>query len=250
MQATFIKRDDNIVRRGREKSTLEGDYLLAEQVLGEKTLLSDETHGDRVMMNLLRNLRDSHGTCFVWSVELIVMLFVIMAMVMELWGACAFEMDVAPVCKYCYTEIFVLWSAVFVALWFLNLCVYVLLVSRGFSLGPHFISHIYMEAEAKGIPPSPISLFFCLTGGIVAWLVVGLVIVISSNSCATRGMIFSMSSPGRSELMFGTTIIALAATPLLLVLGRPYICQMSPVSRSDVNPITYVSDMFPSIDID
>lgn len=224
MQATIYRPDDVEGRRRtvRDPSTLSDDLHFAQVALGEKAPLVDEAGREAVEVwsNLLRYTRTKPWVTFVWSLEILVLLFVLMAVCMEAYGSCPYEMGLAPVCKYCYSTQFLVWNSVLVLLWFLDLYLFALLVSRGFTLTMRKLGNVFVENEARGIPSSAIATFMYLTAGVATWLVLGLFMLIVSGPACAGGPIFAMSSPGRSGLMVSTTTFSLVATPILFFQGR------------------------------
>eukprot|EP00928_Gymnodinium_smaydae_P008959 TRINITY_DN13307_c0_g2_i1.p1 TRINITY_DN13307_c0_g2~~TRINITY_DN13307_c0_g2_i1.p1 ORF type:complete len:232 (-),score=49.25 TRINITY_DN13307_c0_g2_i1:89-784(-) len=230
MQATHYRPDDGgRSAAGRESTKLEDDVIFAERALGERWPLSaadaDAADGRQVWRNILHHASSSRLSCLVWSSELVVMLFIVMSIFMEMWGACPYDMGITPTCKYCYSSVFLFWNAGLVLLWFLNLYLFVLLISRGFTMSIWQYWHpdsLFAESKRLGIPQRAVATFLYMTTALLAWLVVGLFALIFSTSCTKRGSIYSLSSPGRSDLMVATTGSALFFVPALLVLGRRF----------------------------
>lgn len=147
------------------------------------------------------------------------MLFVITACSMEMWGACAFELGQTTYCTYCYSSQFLIFLFVLVGLWFFNLYTYVLLLSRGFQLKLRYLGLTVQKNVDKAIPENAVYLFMCLSTLMLTWLLVGIVWLITSETCRRSGMIYG-NRPGRSQLLYWTTIISIILTPFFLFVGR------------------------------
>lgn len=221
MQATHYRKEEE---EGSKRalpikgSTLGSDNAFAEFALSEQKPLMG---GEKVWYNLLRETKEKWWLSFTWTLEVLLILYVCMAMSMEIWGACPHEMGIAPVCQYCYSTAFLIWDVVLVCVWFLDLYLFILLVSRGFTCTFARFSQLFPDNEARGIPAPAISTFLYLTTVLVAWLLLGIFLLVLSQSCnKSDGSIFAASSPGRSGLMVTTTCLCIFAAPILLVTGR------------------------------
>lgn len=223
MQSTHYVPDEIEHKHGhREPCTLQAHNEFAEEVLGEKKRLTQPQaiyKGHTVLHDLLAFTSDRQWIYVVWGLEFLWLLFVVAVCSMEAWGACAFEMGITAVCQYCYSGVFLFWNAVMVAFWSLHLFLFVLLVSRGFFFKVRFLGLATSQNTAKGIPVNAIYLFWSLTAAIFLWLVAGVIVLVLSNSCLYGGP-NSLSRPGRSVLMFWTTMFTLVLALPFLFFGR------------------------------
>mmetsp|Transcript_102242 Transcript_102242/g.329664 ORF Transcript_102242/g.329664 Transcript_102242/m.329664 type:complete len:224 (+) Transcript_102242:142-813(+) len=220
MQATRYVADEVEKERGlREPVTLQYHNDFAEDVLlGERQRLVREAleEGKSVWHGILAHTKGCRWVLGIWALEILWLLFVIMANSMEMWGSCPFEMGLAPVCQYCFSRSFLVWSSVLVILWAFHLFLSVLLASRGFSF--RFRAMSLLDSEIAGVPRSASQLFLLLSALLVAWLVVGIVLLVLSDSCL-RGRTHH-SVHGRSGLMFASSVASVVLLPLFLGLGR------------------------------
>lgn len=207
---------------GRAPSRLEDDTTFAEIAIGEKqALLGPQTaaeQGKTIAHNLVFFTKDRKWLYGVWGLEVLWHAFMVMAIAVELWGSCPFQSGFAPVCRYCYSEGFLLWLGVTVLLWGLNLFTYVLLVSRGFSFRLRTLGNSIHYNKTRGVPPQAMYFYLCISFMLATWLFVGLFIIIGSNRCLAGGRF--LSTQDRSSLMFFTTLVTLLVAPVLLLLGR------------------------------
>uniref|UniRef100_A0A7S2DU42 Uncharacterized protein n=1 Tax=Alexandrium andersonii TaxID=327968 RepID=A0A7S2DU42_9DINO len=207
----------------REPSSLQWHNDFAEEVLVDERskLISQAVEEGKSMWNgLLAHTKGRRWILGIWSLEVLWILFVVMANSMEMWGACPFEMGLAPVCQYCYSRPFLIWNSILVLLWAFHLYMAVLMASRGFCFRPRASG--YIDNEIRGIPKMATSVFLYLFGFIIVWLIAGIVIAVMSNSCLRSNGNF-YHHHDRSGLMFGTTVASLALVPVLFFLGR---CQL------------------------
>lgn len=221
MQASHYVPDEIEGRHGlRASCSLPADHAFAEEVLGEKKKLVPKAmeKGQTIWHDINSYTKDRQWIIAIWGIESLWLIFVTLMIAMEMWGSCPFEMGFTPVCKYCYSTTFLVWNGGLLALWFMNLYLYVLLISRGFSFKLRSLGHTVGVNKAKGIPVNAIYMFIYLTIALFAWLAVGIVVIVMSNQCLRDGRIFGHS--GRSILMFTTTFIGLVACPVLMFLGR------------------------------
>mmetsp|Transcript_73147 Transcript_73147/g.206874 ORF Transcript_73147/g.206874 Transcript_73147/m.206874 type:complete len:203 (-) Transcript_73147:99-707(-) len=158
----------------------------------------------------------------VWALECVWMLFIVMANSLELWGSCAYEKGWAPMCRYCFTEIFLAWSAVLVWFWIQHLFLSILLVSRGFSAKISDVGSMSTMAKAnKGIPVVAMYFFLILSAVMLFWVALGVLVLGLSCACPD-GRTFERTSTTnpRSGLMVATTVVSVVITPVLLYVGR------------------------------
>merc|ERR1719282_1149135 len=88
-----------------------------------------------------------------------------MATSMELWGTCAYEKGWVPQCRYCFTEVFLSWSAILVWVWIQHLFLSILLTSKGFTIKFSTISSmaaLTSDNKGKEIDKAPIYFFLVL----------------------------------------------------------------------------------------
>mmetsp|Transcript_21906 Transcript_21906/g.62182 ORF Transcript_21906/g.62182 Transcript_21906/m.62182 type:complete len:224 (-) Transcript_21906:72-743(-) len=223
MQATHYVPDHIEKAAGkREPTSLQWHHDFAEDALMDEhsALLADAAEESKSIWNgLLAHTKGRRWMLGVWALEVLWILFVIMANSMEMWGSCPFEMGLAPVCRYCYSQPFLIWGSVLVILWSFHLYMTVLMASRGFCFRPRASG--FLDNEIRGIPRMATTVFLYLFGLILVWVIVGIVIAVMSNSCSRHSAFYHNHE--RSGLMFGTTVASLALVPLLTFFGR---CQL------------------------
>lgn len=223
MQATrYVPDEIEQCKSQREPSSFKADMDFASEVLGEKRGLTQPqvmAQGQTIFHDLLVFTSDRSWIFLVWALEIFWLLFVTTACAMEMWGACAFELGSAFFCTYCYSSEFLTFLGVLVVLWTFNMYTYVLLLSRGFQLKLRFLGLTVQRNKDKGIPGTALYLFMFLSTAMFLWLLVGLVMLFTSSTCLRSGMIYG-NRPGRSQLMFYTTIATLIIMPTLFFMGR------------------------------
>jgi len=207
----------------REPTTLQWHTDFAEEVtMDEHSKLLGQAADECKSMwrGLMAHTNGRRWIMVVWALEVLWILFVVMANSMELWGSCPFEFGLAPVCHYCYSRPFLIWNAILVVLWSFHVYMAVLMASRGFCFRPRASGHV--DNEIRGIPGMATNVFLYLFGFILVWDVVGIVITVMSNSCV-RENTGTLHHEDRSGLMLSTTVASLVLVPVLLFLGR---CQL------------------------
>jgi hypothetical protein len=223
MQATHYIPDEIERRHGhREEPSLKRHTEFAEEVLGEKRQLTQPQafhQAHTIFHDLLVFTSDRPWIFLIWSLEIFWLLFVVTACTMEMWGACAFELGQTSYCSYCYSSQFLTFLFVLVGLWFFNLYTYVLLLSRGFQLKLRFLGLTVEWNKDRGIPTNAIYLFMCLSTIMFLWTLVGIVLLVFSQTCLRSGMIFG-NRPGRSMLLYGTMVASIILMPILFFAGR------------------------------
>mmetsp|Transcript_140074 Transcript_140074/g.390455 ORF Transcript_140074/g.390455 Transcript_140074/m.390455 type:complete len:225 (-) Transcript_140074:57-731(-) len=224
MQATQYIPDSREKAAGqREPANLQWHNDFAEDVLmtERQRLVSEALMESKSIWNgLLAHTERRRWILGVWALEVLWILFVVMANSMEMWGSCPFEMGLAPVCHYCYSRPFLAWSTVLVLIWSLHLYMAVLMASRGFCFRPRASGLI--DNEIQGIPRSATSFFLYLFGVILIWDIVGIVTLVMSNSCLHDRSSF-YHHHDRSGLMFYSVLASVVLAPVLLFFGR---CQL------------------------
>mmetsp|Transcript_89497 Transcript_89497/g.191804 ORF Transcript_89497/g.191804 Transcript_89497/m.191804 type:complete len:223 (+) Transcript_89497:149-817(+) len=220
MQATRYVQDENEGRKvPSDLATLQLHNDFAQEVMGErKRLLADAENERSFWQGLAVNTRGRRWICGVWALEILWMLYVVLANSMEMWGSCPFQMGLSPVCQYCYTEAFLAWSCILIVVWLLQLYLSVLLISRGFDCKPS--TSAMLDNEIKGIPRTASALFYALSGILLATLLGGVVVLCLSSTCQSGHEDGFMVHQPRSSLMFGTTLASVVLVPALLFLGR------------------------------
>mmetsp|Transcript_52017 Transcript_52017/g.161425 ORF Transcript_52017/g.161425 Transcript_52017/m.161425 type:complete len:225 (-) Transcript_52017:130-804(-) len=207
----------------REPTSLQWHQDFAEEALADersKLIVDAWDQGRSIWSGILAHTRNRRWILGVWALEVLWILFVVMADSTEMWGACPFEMGLSPVCRYCYSRPFLIWTAILVVLWAFHLFMAVLLASRGFCFKPRASG--FVDNEILGIPRMATAVFLYLLGLIFVWIIVGVIIALMSNSClAGRSSFYHHHE--RSGLMFATTVASLVLAPVLLFLGR---CQL------------------------
>jgi len=220
MQATHYVPDEvEPSQRGRREPTFfeyHADFV--EEVLGEKRRLVAEAldESQTVWQGLMVHTKHKRWVWGIWAMELMWMLFMLMANTMEIWGTCPYQMRVSAACLYCYSRPFLAWSFILVTFWGMDLFLSMLLVSRGFQFT---WSRGVDDASAKEIPRRAVALFFALLAVLGLTLLAGGLIMIMSSSCGS-----APQYQERSSLMFFTTLATLVGLPLLVALGRMEIC--------------------------
>lgn len=221
MQTSLYKTNEAVYRQEwrAQPISLEEDYSFADEVLGEKQRLSPDDNPEKVWSfwhGLLHGLADRQWVFAVWIIEALWIVFAVMANSMEMWGSCPAEMGIVPVCRYCYSGAFLAWNSVLVVLWILHLYLSVLLVSRGFRIPTTRILDFFYEN--KGVPVNALYAFLFFTGCLALWMLVGISILIGSNTCARDPHIYVHHD--RSGLMFWTTLISVFLAPATISVGR------------------------------
>jgi len=220
MQATHYVPDEvEPSQRGRREPTFfeyHADFV--EEVLGEKRRLVTEAldEGQTVWQGLMANTKHKRWVWGIWAMELLWILFILMANAIEIWGTCPFQMRVSSACFYCYSQPFLAWSFVLVTFWCMDLVLSMLLVSRGFKFT---FKRGVDDASAKEIPRRAVALFFALLVALGLILLAGGLILVMSGECGGYPRYQE-----RSTLMMGTTLATLFGLPLLVVLGRVEVC--------------------------
>lgn len=223
MQATHYIADEIERRHGpRDEPSLRAHTQFAEEVLGENQNLTQPQafhKGHTIFHDLLVFTSDRPWVFVVWALEIFWLLFVVTACTMEMWGSCSFEMGQTSYCSYCYSSPFLVFLFGLVTIWFFNLYTYVLLLSRGFQLRLRYLGLAVQRNEEKGIPAAALYLFMVLSTVMFVWLIGGLVMLISSETCRRGGVLYG-NRPGRSFLLFATVLVSIIITPLLFFAGR------------------------------
>mmetsp|Transcript_31927 Transcript_31927/g.56328 ORF Transcript_31927/g.56328 Transcript_31927/m.56328 type:complete len:238 (-) Transcript_31927:96-809(-) len=223
MQATHYVPDEiDQVHGRREECSLKADNDFAAEVLGEKQKLMPQElkqQARSVVHDLFVYISDRQWIFIVWSLEVFWIAFIVTSCSMEMWGSCPFEMGMAPVCQYCMSTTFLTWLWALVVLWTFTLYTYVLLTSRGFSFKLRYLGLTVVQNNMKGIPAKAIYLFLFLSSTYILWLILGIVILLRSENCTFGGVLYG-NRPGRSVLMFWTTLLSVLIAPVLLFFGR------------------------------
>jgi len=222
MQTSRYVPDENEGRKGeRQASNLEDDYHFAEEVIGERRriIATAEEKALGVVDGVRMNTKGDRWILLViWAIELLWIMFVVIAVLVELWGSCPIITGLPPTCRYCYSGSFLIWNTVNVVIWIYHLYLSVLLVSRGFVFRLTAPGLVYVENEAKGVPKDAIFAFLILSLLLFIWLIIGVFILMSSSSCSHGFHIFAFHN--RSDLMLWTTSLSVILVPILIVLGR------------------------------
>mmetsp|Transcript_26577 Transcript_26577/g.84308 ORF Transcript_26577/g.84308 Transcript_26577/m.84308 type:complete len:223 (-) Transcript_26577:55-723(-) len=219
MQATHrVVDEEGRPLAAREPASLREHTHFAEDVLGEneRLLRDDVADGKSVWHGVLFHTQGCRWVVGVWVVEAAWLVFVTMASCMEAWAACPFDLGLLPVCRHCYSWPFLAWNAALALLWSLLLSLYVLLVSRGYSLRPR--ARALAEQAAGGAPRSAGEAFQGLCGALLAWLALGALLLAASGSCPRGGQ--APTEQSRSGSMFTTTLGSVLLAPVLLFLGQ------------------------------
>jgi hypothetical protein len=225
MQATHYI--DEVARKGgqRPECTLDSHYDFAEEVLGEKRSLTQPQavqQGHVIFHDLLVFTSDRTWIFFAWSLEVFWLFFILTATTMEMWGSCAFDIHLWQAhthCSYCYSNAFVLFLGVLLVIWTFNLYTYMLLLSRGFQLKLRFLGLTVDKNRQKGIPSNAILLFLTLSVLMFLWAFVGIIILINSQECL-RAEVVVGNKPGRSVVLWMTSIFTILSMPLFFFFGR------------------------------
>lgn len=223
MQATHYVPDElEPAQRGKSEPTfMEYHADFAEEVLGEKRRLVAEAIGESqtLWQGLYANTKHKRWVLGVWAMELMWILFILMANSMEMWGMCPYDMHVSAACLYCYSGPFLAWGCILVTFWGMDLFLSVLLASRGFRC---IRGRAAADAGGKDIPKRAVALFYAFLAVIAIILLAGVAVAALSASCNSKSHAYYRHP--RSQLMLGTTISTLFVAPLLLLLGRVELC--------------------------
>eukprot|EP00929_Paragymnodinium_shiwhaense_P001807 TRINITY_DN102016_c0_g1_i1.p1 TRINITY_DN102016_c0_g1~~TRINITY_DN102016_c0_g1_i1.p1 ORF type:complete len:223 (-),score=35.44 TRINITY_DN102016_c0_g1_i1:29-697(-) len=219
MQATFYKADAHAEGRGVAKeiteSTLYNDTKFAARAVGEhSSLVNGRCDGEQFLSNLLRETADKSEYCYGWGTELFCQCAMVVAIAIEFVEFCPLEIDLMPVCQHCQTRDFVLWSGIFVTLWFTNLYLFVLLASKGFTFSLKAPLAAYSTANDKDIPQQAVTAFLGTAGSVAVWWLFGLAELMLSDVCDYGHTV------GRSPVMLAGVICCLIAAPVLMLFGR------------------------------
>lgn len=154
-----------------------------------------------------------------WVIEVILFIFTSLFIAFEFWTSCTRDVGL-PHCYGCYTSAFITWSMVWQGLWVIHLYTFLLLVSRDFEMyiGGGILSELMTNVLDRGIPRQGIVFYVAESVMLIAWWVIGVCVVISSNSCLRGGRIYG--DVGRSGLLFWWTIWNLVIWIPLMIFGR------------------------------
>jgi len=221
MQATIYIPDEVEGRKGyRERCTLQEHDAFVARVLGEEGPLLpkviERTH--TICHSLLENSRQFKSVFLLWSVEVFWWFFAGLAVAIEMWSDCPFELGVTPVCSHCYSNVFVVWNIVFILAWFSNLYLFTLLVSQGFTVRWRSLGRCASENAVLGIPTTASRVFLSLLGFLYVWIFVGVCALALSSECSCY--VAACNTMGRSSLMYTTTFVGVLLACVLLPLGR------------------------------
>jgi len=139
MQYTWEK-DDPI--------SMEGDFAFADKIVNSQYYKDESLEGpvgdalpgrgtmeffaQVVVPNLLYHTKTNKAVQYFWAVEILWMILIVVAVVLELTHRCQFTYAMLPVCQRCYSTVFILWFLGFNLVWSFQLYLYLLLKSRGF----------------------------------------------------------------------------------------------------------------------
>lgn len=148
---------------------------------------------------------------FGWILEVAWLVVIGIIMVKEVWGACPTATDLMPVCRYCFTWPFTAWTLLLMVIWSFNLYVYVLLVSRSYSM-------VRFGTFNMSVPRSARTLFAWLCILLICTFILGAVVLVMSDSCSN--WTHTTEKPARSTTMFWTVFATVVGAPFLVFLGR------------------------------
>lgn len=224
MQSTFYvpeEIEEQTNGKLRENPSLESHTIFAEEALGERHPLVGPQRvklHDSLWHGLLVHTREYTRIYLIWAFEILWLLFLSMVMTTEMWGSCPFELGLAPACVYCYSLPFVLWSFVLTIVWFLNLYLFVLLVSRGFSITVAKFGRCVKDNKDRGIPKNALLTFWYMNIFLVCVEIAGIAILALSSQCNSVGSAYEGRS--RSPMMFWSVVCSVVCVPILYGLGR------------------------------
>lgn len=223
MQAThFVPDEVHGIKGWRPPSSIRADQQFAEDVLAEKQWLLGEPveETESIWHGVLHYTRKQSWVLVVWATEVFCLLFIFSVAGMEFWSSCPSEVGWiwgwAPVCQHCYSATFMVWDGVLIVMWFVHLLLTILLVSRGFSY--QMRGQAQVDLKVNGIPEAAARLFFSLLIGLFLWLLIGVVLLITSNACVESKAAFTGNQ--RSHKLYSTTLTAVVGAPFLLFYGR------------------------------
>eukprot|EP00971_Amphidinium_carterae_P026569 523996-Amphidinium_carterae.1 len=188
MQATKYIPNEITGKKGKRpsnSSSLAKDYAFADEALTEQqTLLTKNvaTTSGSAWSDILYHTRGHQWVLSVWAVELSWMVSIITIFSMEMWGSCP-HLPHSNACQYCHSAIFCAWNSTVVALWFLSLGVYLILVSRGFKIRVRRLFAVVKDARAMGIAVFPVHIFVFLTSLLGLTLVIGISVLVRTSDC-------------------------------------------------------------------
>jgi len=224
MQFSHYCPDESIGSHGlRPASTIAGDHLFAKAAVDEKSaLLSKVGLQDRTQSARQRIRQSFKGTGkmgFVWMMEVIMFICTILFIAYEFWTSCTRDVGM-PHCYGCYTSAFLTWSSIWVCLWVTHLYTFLLLTSRDFEMyvGGGILSELMTNVLDRGIPRQGVVFYVAESVLLIFWWVVGIGVLISSNSCLAGGRIYGNAA--RSGLMFFWVLISVIVWIPLMIFGR------------------------------
>jgi len=224
MQFSHYRPDESIGSHGlRPASTIAGDHMFAKAAVDEKsTLLSKAGLQDRTQsarQRIRHAFKGSSKMGAVWVMEVIMFIFTIFFIAYEFWTSCTRDVGM-PHCYGCYTSAFITWSAIWVCLWVTHLYTFLLLVSRDFEMyvGGGILSELMTNILDRGVPRQGVVFYVAESVLLIFWWVVGIGVVISSNSCLRGGRIYG--DVGRSGLMFWWVLLSIVIWIPLMIFGR------------------------------
>jgi hypothetical protein len=224
MQFTHYRPDEDIGTNDlRPASTIAGDNRFAKAAVDEKSaLLSKAGLQDRTKSARQRIRQSFKGTgkmAWVWLLEVFFFIFTIFFIAYEFWTSCTRDVGL-PHCYGCYTSSFLTWSAIWLCLWVTHLYTFLLLVSRDFEMyiGGGILSELMTNVLDRGIPRQGVVFYVAESAVLTFWWVVGIGVLISSNSCFYGGRIYG--NLGRSGLLFWWILLNILFWIPLMIFGR------------------------------
>lgn len=225
MQHTNFRADEAIWSHDyRMPSNMEADYKFAEKVHDERSVLIPATidHCTWLGGNIWYYTDGNRWWIAVWLFEALAVLGIGIMIVQEIYSGCPIVLGLDPYCRRCGSLRLLSWLSVAAVGWAANLFVYTLLVSRGFRWSIMKAHKAVQENRPKGIPGIAVMFFFAVSIGLFVWLVVGLVVLISTNRCLYGGKLAPKGE--RSFGLFLTVVLTLIFFPILFLFGRVVNC--------------------------
>jgi len=224
MQFSHYLPDEVIGSNGlRPESTLAVDYKFAKAAVDEKSaLLSRVGLKDKSQSGQKKIRQAFKGTgkmAIVWVIEIFTFVFTVFFIAYEFWTSCTRDVGLSH-CYGCYTSSFITWSMIWLFLWIVHLYTFLLLVSRDFEMyiGGGLLSELMTNVLDRAIPRQGIVFYVAESVLLALWWIIGLCVLISSNSCLRGGRIYG--DVGRSGLMFWWMLWNLVIWVPLMIFGR------------------------------
>eukprot|EP00927_Polykrikos_kofoidii_P019034 TRINITY_DN18872_c0_g1_i1.p1 TRINITY_DN18872_c0_g1~~TRINITY_DN18872_c0_g1_i1.p1 ORF type:complete len:237 (+),score=32.35 TRINITY_DN18872_c0_g1_i1:28-711(+) len=222
MQATHIISHEGNRNDAKTNCNLADHTVFSEEVLGERSSIARHAFlkKEKFVTRFTVMAGEQGVLCGAWSLEVLGMLAVSMVLCIEFCGSCIVDSNFLFFCAHCYSRPFILGILGFLCVWFLNLFLFVLLVTKDFVFQLSALSDVFDEHDAKHIPREAITMFLYLSVALLAVWAVNIVLFINSGSCAGHGVSSLGENPERSPLMVSTVGFIVCVAPVLIFFGR------------------------------